>query len=308
MSAEPVSEVMASMLSTCATVRVWAEQDDGPYHRDAQPSRRDIVDDRDGVALQLGVRLVGDDTTPVRDATVEIWQCDALVRYSGFPPPNDATVVTAADAPRGEYLPDQTFLRGRLQPDDAGMVEFRTICPGWYPGRTVHIHAMVHAGDTTFTSQLYFPDDLNDRVLSLELCSQRPGRDTTNDTDDPPDRPRPRSPRRRPRRSRLPRRHLPRPPRGVRQGHERAHHGCRHHPGRIPLPYLAALAAASNDTPGVLIDGYAYGSPSMTCSTIAVCVRKPVAPTLPGHSRPRRPPSTATSDHNEHDERMRFDG
>jgi protocatechuate 3,4-dioxygenase beta subunit len=183
-SAEPVSEALASMLATCANSRLWAEQDEGPYHRDAQPSRRDIVEDRDGVALQLGVRLVGDDTTPVRDAAVEIWQCDALGRYSGFPPPNDATVVTAAGAPRGEYLADQTFLRGRQPTDDAGMVEFRTIYPGWYPGRTVHVHVMVHAGDITFTSQLYFPDDLNDRVLSLEPYSQRPGRGTTNDTDE----------------------------------------------------------------------------------------------------------------------------
>ena len=111
---------------------------------------------------------LSDDGTPVPDATVEIWQCDALGRYSGFPPPDDSAVVTAADAPRGEYLPDQTFLRGRQVTDAAGMVEFHTIYPGWYPGRTVHIHVMVHVGDATLTSQLYFPDDVNDDVLSVE--------------------------------------------------------------------------------------------------------------------------------------------
>lgn len=118
------------------------------------------------------------------DAVVEIWQCDALGRYSGFPPPDDSTVVTAADAPRGEYLPDQTFLRGRQPTDAAGMVEFRTIHPGWYPGRTVHIHVMAKVGDTTLTSQLYFPDDLNRHVLSLEPYAQRAGRDTINETDE----------------------------------------------------------------------------------------------------------------------------
>lgn len=172
------------MLSACATVRVWAEQDEGPYHRDEQPLRRDVVEDREGVPLQLGIRLARDGTTSVQDATVEIWQCDALGRYSGFPPPNDSTVVGAADAPRAAYLPDQTFLRGRQTSDGAGMVEFHTIYPGWYPGRTVHIHVMVHVGATTSTSQLYFPDDVNDRVLSLEPYAQRPGRDTTNDTDE----------------------------------------------------------------------------------------------------------------------------
>ena len=38
----------------------------------------------------------------------------------------------------------------------------------------------------------------------------------------------------------------------------------------IPLLYLAAVAAASNETPDVLIDGYAYGSLSMTCYTLGV--------------------------------------
>lgn len=183
MSTEPVSDAMATMLSTCATARAWAEQDEGPYHRAAQPLRRDITEDRDGVALRLGIRLARDDT-PVPDANVEIWQCDALGRYSGFPPPDDSTVVTAADAPRGEYLPDQSFLRGRQQSDTAGMVEFDTIHPGWYPGRTVHIHVMVHVGHAALTSQLYFPDDVNDDVLSVEPYAQRPARDTTNETDE----------------------------------------------------------------------------------------------------------------------------
>lgn len=182
--AEPVSASLAAMLSVCTTSRVWAEQDEGPYRRDSQPLRRDIVEDRDGTSLQLGIRLAGDDGLPVAEATVEIWQCDALGRYSGFAPPDDSVVVTASNAPRGEYLPDQSFLRGRQRSDGAGMVEFHTIHPGWYPGRTVHIHAMVHVGDTTLTSQLYFPDDLNDEVLSREPYSKRPGRDTTNDSDE----------------------------------------------------------------------------------------------------------------------------
>lgn len=181
---EPVDESLARLLSSCSTSRDWAEQDEGPYHRDSQPMRRDIVEDRDGRPLQLGIRLAGEDGTPVRDATVEIWQCDALGRYSGFQPPDDSVVVTASTAPDAKYLPDQTFLRGRQRTDDAGMVEFHTIHPGWYPGRTVHLHVMVHVADTTLTSQLYFPDDLNDDVLSTAPYSERPGRDTTNDTDE----------------------------------------------------------------------------------------------------------------------------
>lgn len=181
---QPVNVALASMLSGCTTSRTWAEQDEGPYYRDTQPLRRDIVEDRVGVPLQLGIRLARGDGGPVKAATVEIWQCDALGRYSGFPPPDDSTVVSAATAPRGEYLPDQSFLRGRQTTDEAGMVEFRSIYPGWYPGRTVHIHVMVHTGAVTLTGQLYFPEEQNDLVLALEPYAQRPGRDTTNGTDE----------------------------------------------------------------------------------------------------------------------------
>jgi len=178
-----VNEELASMLSTCAVRRLWAEQDLGPYHRDAEPTRRDVVEDREGVALQLGIRLTIDDGAPCAGAVVEIWQCDALGRYSGFPPPDSSVVVTAGNAPRGEYLADQTFLRGRQTSDEAGMVEFRTIYPGWYPGRTVHVHVMVHVDDVVLTSQLYFPDAVSDHVLTQEPYNERPGRDTNNDTD-----------------------------------------------------------------------------------------------------------------------------
>ena len=118
---EAVSDAMASMLSTCTTCHSWAEQDEGPYHRDAQPLRRDIVEDRVGVPLQLGIRLAADRDTPLRDAMVEIWHCDASGRYSGFPPAGGSDVVTAETSPRGTYLSDQTFLRGRQRSDAAGM-------------------------------------------------------------------------------------------------------------------------------------------------------------------------------------------
>ena len=181
--ADPVDPDLAAMLLSCAVSRPWAEQDEGPYHREDQVTRRDLVEDRDGVALQLGIRLAREDGTPVVDAAVEIWQCDALGRYSGFPPPDDSVVVTAATASRAEYLPDDTFLRGIQHADADGMVEFRTIYPGWYPGRTVHIHLIVAADDRVRISQLYFPETVNAEVLAQRPYAERPGRDTTNASD-----------------------------------------------------------------------------------------------------------------------------
>ena len=174
---DAVSGDLASVLASCRVSRLWAEQDEGPYHRDAQPIRRNVVEDRDGIALQVGIRLARGGGAPQHDATVEIWQCDAFGRYSGFPPPDASPVA-------GEYVVDQTFLRGRQMTDAAGMVEFRTIVPGWYPGRTVHIHLMVQTGDAVLTSQLYFPDGVIDEIHSLAPYAQRPRRDTTNAIDE----------------------------------------------------------------------------------------------------------------------------
>ena len=181
---EPVAWELAVLLQHSPSCRIWAEQDEGPYHRVEQPTRRDIVEDREGMALQLGVKLAVQGGGPLQDACVEIWQCDALGRYSGFAPSDPAAVVTQATAPRAEYLPEERFLRGAQRTDGAGMVEFRTIYPGWYPGRTVHIHAIVRTPDHVFTSQLYFPDEVTDQVFESSPYSERPGRDTTNAADE----------------------------------------------------------------------------------------------------------------------------
>jgi len=180
---EPVDAEIAQLLEHSAPCRGWAEQEQGPYHRDIEPVRRDITEDRPGAPLTLGIRLTSVDDSPLDGAAVDIWHCDALGRYSGFPPPDPAVVVTAATAPKAEYRPDETFLRGRQITDAAGAVEFRTIYPGWYPGRTVHIHTIVHSASATFTSQLYFPDSTSDEVLLTDPYNERPGRDTTNGTD-----------------------------------------------------------------------------------------------------------------------------
>jgi protocatechuate 3,4-dioxygenase beta subunit len=183
---DPVSAAVGDLLAGTAVVcRQWAEQLEGPYRRGTQPLRRDLVEDRHGVALRLGLRLADADGAPVTDGEIEVWHCDALGRYSGYPPPaDDGAAVTGATAPRTEYLPDQTFLRGRQPTDATGAVEFATIYPGWYPGRTVHIHVMAHTAERTYTSQLYFPEHTTDTVFERVSYRDRPGRDTSNATDE----------------------------------------------------------------------------------------------------------------------------
>jgi protocatechuate 3,4-dioxygenase beta subunit len=81
-----------------------------------------------------------------------------------------------------------TFLRGYQVTDPTGAAQFVTIYPGWYPGRTVHIHFKIRTTPTAprgsaFTSQLYFDDALTDRVHTQEPYTRKGPRTVHNAND-----------------------------------------------------------------------------------------------------------------------------
>jgi protocatechuate 3,4-dioxygenase beta subunit len=63
-------------------------------------------------------------------------------------------------------------------------VEFKTIYPGWYRGRTTHIHAKVHLDKATLlTTQFFTTKAMDDVVYVREPYSEDTGRDTFNESD-----------------------------------------------------------------------------------------------------------------------------
>ena len=80
-------------------------------------------------------------------------------------------------------MDDKTFLRGTQVADRAGGVGFRTIYPGWYLGRTPHVHLKLRVGAKAATTQLYFPDEITNAVYARPPYNRHPSRDTTNATD-----------------------------------------------------------------------------------------------------------------------------
>ena len=79
---------------------------------------------------------------------------------------------------------DERFLRGIQRTNRNGLATFTTIYPGWYRGRTVHIHVQVYVGGSVVhTGQLFFPDALTDAVYRRAPYNLRPGRDPRNATD-----------------------------------------------------------------------------------------------------------------------------
>lgn len=125
---------------------------EGPYYLPHEQRRSDIRDGRGGELLRLVLTVVDAATCgPIEGAKVDVWHADRHGNYSGF----------------GATAANTTFLRGWQRSDPAGRVTFITTYPGWYPGRTAHIHVKVHVGgDVVHTGQLYFPQRVNDRVYA----------------------------------------------------------------------------------------------------------------------------------------------
>jgi protocatechuate 3,4-dioxygenase beta subunit len=201
----------------------------GPYYFDADRVRADIREDRPGTRLRLAFKVVDvDGCTPIENAVVEIWHCDANGLYSGAeslssggggegmppsggpPPGGSGARAGGSGAPAGgsgapaggsgappaggaggsagdaDLTPtdDRRYLRGAQVTGADGIVQFVTIWPGWYRGRTVHVHVMVHvANDRALTSQLMFLEELNATVFSRAPYDARTGRETFNSSD-----------------------------------------------------------------------------------------------------------------------------
>jgi protocatechuate 3,4-dioxygenase beta subunit len=183
-----------------------AEQEQGPFYVDHMLVRSRIAEDRKGVPLRL--RLVVMDSrscTPLQGAAVDLWHCDAMGLYSGYtqskmggPPPvgrmGEPPPGTQAGPPMGPppeggrgFGPPRgggmgptdklTFLRGIQMTGHDGGVTFETIFPGFYDGRTNHVHFKVRldgrrvgekydAGHTSHTGQLFFPEDWNLKLMA----------------------------------------------------------------------------------------------------------------------------------------------
>jgi protocatechuate 3,4-dioxygenase beta subunit len=166
--------------ATC--VSLTGAQTEGPYWVEENLNRSDIRTDptdgslRPGTLLNLKINVVNETGTtcvPLAGAKIDIWHCDAGGIYSD----------EAANNSKGKK-----FLRGYQTTDDNGAVKFITVYPGWYGGRTVHIHVRVRTYSGTaqigeFVAQVFFDDTLTDTVFKSAPYSSRPARDTRNTND-----------------------------------------------------------------------------------------------------------------------------
>ncbi|MEV0592572.1 intradiol ring-cleavage dioxygenase [Nonomuraea cavernae] len=205
---------LTSLFADANTCTLTATTTQGPYYFDAEKIRSDIREDKQGVRLRVAIKVQDSETCePLSNAVVEIWHCDAAGLYSGAEaqstgggggtpptgappggpptggPPGGGPGGRPGDGGRGDMgdltpTDDERYLRGAQVTNADGIVEFTTIWPGWYRGRTIHIHAMVHfSNERVLTTQVMFDEAVNKAVLAKSPYSERAGRDTFNDDD-----------------------------------------------------------------------------------------------------------------------------
>jgi protocatechuate 3,4-dioxygenase beta subunit len=146
----------------------------GQYDSSAEP----------GIDMELHLRILDATSTacdgaPIPDVEVYIWHTDAQGYYSGFGNPGDQKPDEPyAGVPgQNDLLNSDRFCRGAQVTNAEGIVSFRSIFPGWYNGRDIHIHLVVlkkgsasrgrmtyQGGDHLFTTQFYFEPDFTRSV------------------------------------------------------------------------------------------------------------------------------------------------
>jgi protocatechuate 3,4-dioxygenase beta subunit len=145
---------------------------EGPFYPDRLPldTDNDLIIIRDGITPAVGEithltgRILSASGTPIRDATIEIWQCDANQVY-----------LHTGDSDQKKDQQDKNFQGfGRFTTGSTGEYRFRTIKPVPYPGRPApHIHVKVKKGDrellTTQINIAGHPGNAIDHVMTEGL-------------------------------------------------------------------------------------------------------------------------------------------
>ncbi|MDQ8697121.1 intradiol ring-cleavage dioxygenase [Hyphomicrobium sp. LHD-15] len=177
--AAAASPATAPAIPAAANVcRMTPRMVEGPFYFDPALLRAEITEGRPGVPLKLVLQVVeGATCQPISGARVDVWHCDATGQYSGYPGQGDGQNIST----KGEK-----FLRGTQMTGATGEVTFASIYPGWYRGRTTHIHFKVLLDEKAMlTGQMYFPDALSEYIFANvpPYNARAAKRDTLNSTD-----------------------------------------------------------------------------------------------------------------------------
>jgi protocatechuate 3,4-dioxygenase beta subunit len=165
-------------MATGAACMVYPAQTLGPCYAQMPMMREDISDGLPGLPMRLSFLVVrGTACTPVPNAIIDIWHSGSAGIYSAYA---TGTVCN----PGTDDVKTEMFCRGVQMTNEQGRSDFSTVFPGWYKGRTIHVHFTVRVGGRdSITSQLYLEDSVCDEILAQGIYMSRGKRDTNNASD-----------------------------------------------------------------------------------------------------------------------------
>lgn len=182
------------------------EVEEGPYYLRDDYVRQDLREDQEGTTLVLDIGVLDMATCqPATDVFVEIWNANPKGEYAAFgsadivfPTGTESlTAFPSGEVPPAVKISADNFLRGGYPANENGVVELTTIYPGFYTGRTVHTHVMIHqninyhdngtiisaSGAMRHTGQLFYDDEINNQVLAQPVYEDASRNRTYNSQD-----------------------------------------------------------------------------------------------------------------------------
>lgn len=163
---------------------------EGPFYIKS-PMRSDIRESKKGKNLDLKLQFLSyPNCIPIEGAIVEIWHCDAHGTYGGYPevghkPWEFAKLVEFGKKAHIEPTDENVFLRGAQITDKDGLVNFKTILPGWYDPRMPHIHfKTIINSKEEIASELLFEEDFFNKVYTTTEPYIKHGRSPYGHTND----------------------------------------------------------------------------------------------------------------------------
>lgn len=181
----PASDPFASGLGNLCTLT--SAYTIGPCYFDVSDTRDDISEGELGVPMTLALKLVDASCQPIQGGIIEVWWVNADGVYSGDNSDSTTNISNfnasyctgnAADALAARWF------RGIKTTDSSGNVYFKACFPGWYRGRTTHIHVRVVYNNTQYIiSQFCFDDDLCNEIYVNHSDYTGTAKDTSNDSD-----------------------------------------------------------------------------------------------------------------------------
>ncbi|KAJ3787059.1 aromatic compound dioxygenase [Lentinula aff. detonsa] len=225
---------LSRLILSSSTCVLAPEAMEGPYYINNEMIRNNLTEGQLGVPLTLDIAVI-DVTTcePMENVLVEIWAANATGVYSGYsamiggkppsrgdghhsqPEKGDHNKMPNGHGHGHEHKPghgrpggpegphsqplsrNETFLRGGAPTSSDGVVELVTVYPGFYAGRTAHIHTMIHmnwerSDNGTFVStsgtvlhigQFFFQETWNDKVYATSPYIENNNKRTHNNED-----------------------------------------------------------------------------------------------------------------------------